>query len=406
MNIFIMISWRNLWRNKRRSLVVISSIAIGIFAMLFSMGIMNGMNNQMVENTISTSLGHIAIHRKGFQDDMSLQKSFLPSKSLMDGLEEFSAYAPRVKTEGMIRSSEASRGVLITGIAPEQEKSVTGIFDYTLDKDGYLSDPEAHEVLISKTLSEKLELLVGDKVVIMFQDIHKELTGVAFKVKGLYQSPIDSFDKYVIFTGIGTLQKLTGLGQGISEIVIRAEHRNKVDRVADHIRSFLTDPEIEVLTWKEMAPNLLKAVKLFDQMMYIFFSIIFITVVFSIANTLIMSIMERFHEIGVMKSVGTRPAWISAMVMFEAVNLGLVGLCVGAVAGVGVTLLFSLTGLNFSLYMESVRMWGTGHIIYPTLRLGDILMCAVIVLFTTIIAALWPAIKAARIKPLEALHYI
>ncbi|MDM8551293.1 ABC transporter permease [Desulfobacterales bacterium HSG2] len=406
MKTFFMIGWRNLWRNKRRSLVVITSIALGIFAMLFSMGIMNGMNNQMVENTISTSLGHISIHRKGFQDDMKLQNSFVPSEEIQGALADFPTHAPRLKLEGMIRSSEASRGVLIMGIEPENEKSVTKIFDYTLGENAWLSDSGSHDILISKTLAEKLDLLVGDKVVVMFQDIEKEMVGVAFKVKGLYQSPIDSFDKYVVFTGIDALQELTGMGERISEITVHTGHRKKVDTAAERIRKSVSDPGIEILTWKDMAPNLLSAVQLFDNMMYVFFSIIFITVIFSIANTLIMAIMERFHEIGVMKSIGTRPSWIAAMVLFEAVNLGFVGLLAGSVSGMIVTFLFSVNGIDFSLYMESVRLWGTGHIIYPALKPADIIACSLIVLVTTIIAALYPAIKAARIKPLEALHYM
>ena len=129
MKIFFLIGWRNLWRNKRRSLVVISSIALGIFAMMFSMALMNGLNNQMVENTISTSLGHIAVQRTGFQDDMKLQNSLDLSETVLHSLEQtpgIVAYAPRIQLEGMIRSSEASRGVLIIGIDPETERSVSG----------------------------------------------------------------------------------------------------------------------------------------------------------------------------------------------------------------------------------------------------------------------------------------
>ena len=140
--------------------------------------------------------------------------------------------------------------------------------------------------------------------------------------------------------------------------------------------------------------------------MFIFFSIIFITVIFSVANTLIMSIMERFHEIGVMKSIGTRPKWISFMVIFEAINLGLVGLAAGIGAGLIFIYILSINGLDFSFYMESMRIWGTGNIIYPFIKIRDIIMAFIIVFITTIIAAIYPAIKAARIKPLDALHFV
>ncbi|MDD4464778.1 MAG: ABC transporter permease, partial [Desulfobacterales bacterium] len=231
MKIFFLIGWRNLWRNKRRSLVVISSIALGIFAMMFSMALMNGLNNQMVENTIRTSLGHIAVQRAGFQDDMKLQNSLDLSETVLHSLERtpgIEAYAPRIQLEGMIRSSEASRGVLIIGIDPETEQSVSGIAEYLLPDQGgtFLLNRGDRELLISKTLAEKLDLRVGDKAVILFQDIDREISGAALPVRGLYQSPIDSFDKYVIYTGMDTLAKMAGIGNKISRIVVRTENRD------------------------------------------------------------------------------------------------------------------------------------------------------------------------------------
>jgi putative ABC transport system permease protein len=136
---FILISWRNLWRQKRRSMVVISSIAIGIFAMILSMSFSNGMMDQMVDNTIGTSLGDIAIHRSGFQDSMKLEYNFLPGQRisfLLDKNRSVKAYAPLVKVKGMIRSSEAARGVMIVGVNPAKEKNVSTINHYTIKKAG------------------------------------------------------------------------------------------------------------------------------------------------------------------------------------------------------------------------------------------------------------------------------
>ncbi len=411
MKIILSIAWRNLWRNKRRSLVVISSISLGIFAMILSMGIMNGMNRQMVENTISTSLGHIAVHRAGFQDNMKLEYNFFPSEKIIAAVEKekrVKAYAPRIKSQCMLRSSEASRGVMIVGIDPEREKKLTKIYEYMLkDKESaFLSGPGDDAILISKSLAKRLDLLVGDKLVLMIQDREKEIVGVGMTVRGLFESPVDSFDQFVAFTGLSTLQKLTGLEKNISEINILLYDKEDVDQVKAGLLEGLADKNLEVLSWKDMAPSLVSAVKLFDTMMYIFFAIVFITVIFSIANTLIMAIMERFHEIGVMKSIGTRPNRIFSMVMMEAAGLAFVGLAAGVALGGAVTALLSVTGIDLSFYMESMRSLGTGSVIYPAIKAMDIFMAMVIVLVTTIIAALYPAVKAARIKPLDALHYI
>jgi putative ABC transport system permease protein len=411
MSPFIMISWRNIWRQKRRSLVVISSIAIGIFAMIISVGFSNGMMVQMVDNTIGTSLGDIAVHRKGFQDNMKLEFNFFPDRRILDQLKNnksIKAFAPRVKVKGMIRSSEASRGVMIVGIDPSMEKNVSTIYHYTIQKGGgrFLTDPSADEIIISKTLAEKLDLYIGDKAVLMLQDKNNEIAGIGLQVVGLFETPMGRFDKSVVFMGIKKLQEITGMGDAISELTAIMSDENKVDSLKQELIGGIYNSGIEVLSWKDMAPNLVSTIQLINAAMLIFFLIIFITVIFSIANTLIMSIVERFHELGVMKSIGTRPSYVFFMVIFEAINLGLVGLVAGIAIGIPVLLLLGHTGIDMSFAVDSIRKWGTGNIIYPTIKLNDILTASAIVLITTIVAAVYPAVKAARIKPLEALNYL
>lgn len=411
MKIILLLSWRNLWRNRRRSLVVITSIALGIFAMIFSMGFMNGMNAQMVENTISTSLGHIAIHMEGFHENMKLERHFTANDEVLQaisGVSSIQAYAPKLTVQGMVRSAETSRGVMIVGIDPAREHLVSKISSYTSSENGsrFLENSDADEVLISRSLARKLDLTVGDRLVLMVQDLHNEIIGEGLVVTGLFESPMESFDKYTVFVGLKKLQRITGLGGAISGLTLLLADKDRILPERNRLRKALQGRGLEVLSWQDMAPNLVKAVALFDAMMYIFFAIVFATVIFSIANTLIMAVMERFHEIGVMKSIGTRPSRVFAMILFEAVNLGLVGLAAGITAGMALTWILGLTGINLSFYMESMRTWGTGSVIYPAIKPTDIAVSAAIVLTTTIAAALYPALKAARIKPLDALHFI
>ncbi len=411
MRILFQIGWRNLWRNKRRSFVVIASISMGVVAMLLSMGVMNGMNNQMVDNTISTSLGHLSIQHEKYTDDPKLAYGFEFTDKLQEkifGLPHVSGFAPRLKLEGMIRSSEASRGVMIMGVVPEREKTVSKIADYMLpgEKSGFIDHPDSRHIVISRTMAEKLDILVGDKVVLMFQDTTGEISGFAMMVKGLFRSPVESFDKFVVYVPLARFQTMTGIGDKISEIVFKVDNRKQVDAVVSTLKAKKIASHLSVLSWKEKAPDLFNSVTIFDSMMYMSFSIIFITVVFSVANTLIMAIMERFHEIGVMKSIGTRPSWIAGMVIFESINLGLVGLITGVGISGLILLYFANYGIDFSQFMASVRSIGIGHIIYPLIRTKDIIASVLIVFITTLIAAVYPATKAARIKPLDALHHI
>ncbi len=411
MKTLFLMSWRNLWRNKRRSFTVLSSIGVGVMGMIFSAGFMNGMNGQMVENTINTSIGHMAIHEAGFQDNMKIEYRFADNAGIekkLPSLPGYLAHAPRVKIFGMARSSEAARGVMIVGIDPEKEKKVSGIYSYII-RDGtgsYLQSVSSNEVLVSVSLAQRLDLVTGDRLVVMIQDSHGEISAAALAIRGLFRTPMETFDKYTIFTGIDTLRTIAGIGNDLSEITILLDDREKAGRAKKHLASSLGRPDLEILSWKDMAPDLVSAIKLYDSMMYIFFLIVFVTVIFTVANTLIMAIMERFHELGVMKSLGTRPSWIFSLVMLEALNLGAAGLAAGTVTGALVISLFSTTGIDLSMFAASMRMFGTGNVIYPYVKKMDIVASVGIVFLTTVIAALYPSVKAARIKPLDALNYL
>ncbi len=411
MKTLIMIAWRNLWRHRKRSIIVMSSIGLGVFAMILFMGYMNAIFNQILVNTISTSLGHIAIHKKGFQDTMKIEYNFLSEKEIENRIMDnpmVKSFAPRLKVQAMVRSSEAARGVLVYGIDPEKEKTISKISDYTVKENGssFLESDSDASILISKSMAKKLDLILGDKLVLMLQDKNKEIIGVGMTVKGFFQTPIETFDKFVVFTGIKKMQEITGLNKNISEINILLKNIDNVDLVKKSLISGISNQDLEILSWKDMAPYLVSTIKLFDTALYIFFAIVFVTIIFSIANTLVMAIMERFHEIGVMKSLGTKPSWIFSMVLLEAINLGIAGLFAGSAAGLIIIAVLSRTGVDFSYFVATLRTWGTGSILYPTLKSMDIIVAILVVMATTIIAALYPAFKASKIKPLEALNYI
>ncbi len=408
---FIMLGWRNLWRQKRRSLVVILSITIGVVLMLLQIAIMNGMITQMLENNISTKLGHISIARKGFFDDMKLESNFYPDPPMLERIakeKNVVAVAPRIKAFAMIRTSEASRGVIVMGIYPDREKKISKMNEFTLKEEGsrYLDDPASNDILVSRSLADKLDVSVGDKVVLLVQNEDNEMTGVGLTVRGLFQTPVRDYDNGVVYMGISRLQEITGLKDNVSEVMVIVKNKDIVDSVKPRVVKSVADDNLEILTWKEMAPFLLSAIAMIDKQMVVFYFIVFITIIFSIANTLIMSIMERFHELGVMKSIGTRPSQIFFIIMFEAMNLGAVGLAVGVVVSIAAVNILAIKGIDFSLFMEAMRQWGAGSIIYPLIYAKDIVISVVVVEFTTLLAAVYPAIKAARIKPLEALHYI
>ena len=412
MKIFLLICWRNLWRHRRRSLIVISSVAIGIFAMMLSMGILNGVYFQAIDNNINIALGHVSVQAKGFRDSMTLRNSFVPDEDLNRALAALGGqsrgHAPRLKMQGMLNSSESSKGVVMVGVDPARERNVSNIRSYVSGPDSgtFLPDAESNQICISRDVAEKLDVVPGDSIVVMVQDRNDEMVGVGMTVSGLFQTPIDSIYQFTAFVGIRRLQEMIGAGDSISEINIALKNRDRADETKAVIAKAVRDPSLAVLTWKEMAPYLVSSIMVVDAMIYVSFGIIFITIVFSIANTLIMAIMERFHEIGVMKAIGTRPSWIFSLILFESVNLGMIGLVAGIVISWIVIGILSKVGINFSFHFEAVRAFGSGAVIYPIMRWTDVAAGGVIVMLTTVMAALYPARKGARIEALEAITFI
>lgn len=412
MKIFFMICWRNLWRHRRRSIIVISSVAIGITAMLLSMGLLNGVSRQAIDNNINISLGHLSIQKKGLRDSMSLKNSFVPDAAMVRAVnarqDRLRGWTRRLKAQGMLNSSESSKGVIIVGVEPGREEGVSSIASYIVRPDGgsFLNETDPNGICISRVAAEKLDVTPGDTIVVMLQDGSGEMSGAGMIVRGIFQTPVDAVDQYVAFVGLKRLQEMTGAGDAVSEINMMLKKRDDADNIKRELSKEVTAPDMAVLTWKEMAPYLVSAMIVMDVMMYVSFSIIFITVIFSIANTLIMAIMERFHEIGVMKAIGTKPSWIFSMIMFESVNLGLVGLAAGIGVSAVILGILSKVGINFSFQSDTFRAMGSGSVIYPAMLLKDVAAAAAIVIVTTVAAAVYPARKGAKIGPLEAITFI
>jgi ABC-type lipoprotein release transport system permease subunit len=420
MLIYIQMSWRNVWRHRKRSAVVIVSIVVGLFAMISTIGIYNGINEQMLENQIASNIGHLSYQRKEYSGNYRAEMLFAEPVQLLAALgadKRVRSFAPRIRIEGMASGSGGARNVIITGIDPSRERALSSIADYTVTGERalrdnraaggeYLDDPLAKEVLISTDTAVKLDLMIGERMVLSFVDARGEIIREAFIVKGLFKSPIADYDRLFVFVPIRVMQNLLGAPGLVSEVTAALYQRDDAAPLRAALVSKRDDPQIPLFTWRELAPALVSAIATFNSMMYISFAIVFVTVIFTITNTLIMSVMERFHEIGVMKSIGTPPSAIFVTIIAESFFLGLLGLICGTAVGVIFLAVVGRGGIDFAWFSSAMELWGSGSIIYPILTINDFLAATGIVLQTSLVAALYPAVKAARIKPLDALQYL
>jgi ABC-type lipoprotein release transport system permease subunit len=398
------LAWRNAWRHPRRTGILITAVAVGIAGTLLTMAVNFGMIFQMVETAIATELGHLQIHARGFDENPELSVRLLDGGraevAQLEALEGVRAVARRVRGEGLISSPRASAGVRVLGIEPAREPQVTRIAA-SITAGVYL-DGDARRVLIGEELGRRLEVEVGDKVVLSVQDLAGELTGEALRVGGLFKTSSRELDRGTVFLRLDTGQALLGLGDAVSEIVAVAETRQLVPELRDRLVASLSD--VEVRSWEELQPLLVYMIEVFDQSAILVYAAVFIAMAFGIANVLLMTVYERTREIGIMRAIGFGRARLVATIMAESVIVTGAGLLIGfGGAVVGVAALSD--GIDLSSFAQGLEYFGVGSRIIPVLRTSDFTGPVAVALVTAVIASAWPAWRAVRLRPAEAVRH-
>ena len=398
-------AWRNAWRNPRRTAVVVTAVAVGIAGVVLTMAVNYGMVVQMVETAISTELGHLQIHAAGFDQNpelaVRLEDGGRAGAEALKALGGVAAWARRVRAEGLITSPRSSAGVRVVGIEPEREAGVSIVARSV--REGRYLDGVKRRVLVGAKLARRLEVDVGDKVVLSVQDLAGDLGAEALRVAGLFETPMGELDGGTVFVRIDEGQALLGLGRAVSEIVVVADDRARVPALREALAARL--PGAEVRSWKELRPVLVYLVKLFDQQALWVYVAVFVAMAFGIANVLLMAVYERIREIGILMAVGMRRGRLVAMIVAESFFVTLLGLALGfagAVAGV-----WGLQdGIDLSFFAEGLSAFGVGTRLVPVLRWADFSVPMAVALVTAVAASAWPALHAVRFRPAEAVRRV
>ena len=402
----IKIAWRNIWRNKVRSLVVISSVAVGLFAGMFMMAFFWGLAKQEIDTAVEVQLSHIQIHNPKFIDDKELRYSIENSTEIINNLRKnknVKAISGRVISSGMISSSSTAAGVEIHGIVPEDEKTISCISE-NITEGAYFNEKKKNEIVIGKKLAEKLGVKLHSKIVLTFQSKNGDLTSGAFKIAGIFRSRNSGFDEMTVFTRQDELAVLSGVGTDIYEIAILLNDGRDVQKVTDELKKEY--PGMLVQSWKELSPEMAMLTGLFDQMMYIIIGIILLALMFGIINTMLMAVLERQREFGMLMAIGMNKPRVFFMVVLESVMLT----CIGIPAGILLTLVtvksFATHGIDLSAFSQALSQFGFSNIVYPDLQTSMFLPITLMTAFTAILSAIYPAIKALQFKPAVAIHKI
>lgn len=397
------LSWRNLWRNYRRTLIMLLAITVGVWAMIFMTALLRGMVDNMVRQGISALPGHVQIHAAAYRDDPSISHSLpAPEEPLLAILNsaDVAAWTGRIKVPAMISSEQESRGVTLLGVDPAGELAL-GFDPADIAEGSFLSGNDDPGIVIGRKLMQRLETRLGKRVVVMSQDPDNAIADRGFRVVGVFSADLESREESIVYAGRDVIQDMLGVGSDISEIAVLGHDYRLPGALTAAIRSSVPDDQ-EVLSWLELDPYLSTMMKVMDGFVLVWMVVIFLALSFGLVNTLMMAVFERVREIGLMRALGMRPSAIVYQILLESLMLLALGLLAGNILALG-TIVWLEEGIDVSAVSEGMEMMGAASVMYPVLEWPDLILANAVVIVLGIITSLLPAWRAAQYRPVEAL---
>ncbi len=399
------VSWRNVWRSKTRSLVIITAITLGVFAGVYTVAFMFGWVNQRVASVINTEMSHIQIHHPEYLETYEIH-DLIPNTdeivSQLSSLKSVKAVSDRVIATCMVASAETGSGVQLVGVDPEREMLVTNIHQKVVDGE-YFNGVKTNPIVIGEKLAEKLKVKVRSKVVVTITEMDGTLTGGAFRVAGIYRTSNTSYDEMKAFVRADDIRRLVGLDENAGHEIAVLLNENGTEKLISKEISEM-HPNLQVLTWTQLLPEMEMLNENMNLMLYIFVGIIMLALGFGIVNTMLMVILERVKELGMLMAVGMNRLRVFTMIVLETVFLSLTGGIIGIVLAVMLTAITGKTGIDLSLWAQGLNSFGYDSVIYPEIGFDSIVGVTILVIITGVISAIYPARKAIKLKPAEAIR--
>jgi len=406
------IAWKNVWRNKLRSSIVISSMIIGLLGGIFYLALAKGMAQQQISSAIHNEISNIQIHHPKFLINDEIKYTIEnPSEiiSKIKTLDEVSEVTSRITSPAMISSALTGTGIFIKGIDPLVEKNISEISSLLVDGN-YFESQGKNPILIGEKLAIKLNVKLKSKIVVTIQNVTGDISYSAFRVGGIFKTNNSNFDQMTVFVQKDDLVRVLGFDElKATEIAIILKHNNLTNTTVTKINNLLSDDiadgKLTVQTWEEISPVLKMMNEMTVQYSMIFVIIILLALSFGIINTMLMAIMERVREIGMLMAIGMNKVKIFLMIMLETVFLSVTGGILGLIISWVVVEITASTGIDLSGIADGLNSMGYSSFLYPELEFVYYAFIGLLVVVTAIFASIMPARKALKFNPVEAVRH-
>ena len=401
------LAWKNIWSSKRRSFVVMSAVAIGVWSIIFMVSFYNSLIGAISRNSLQHDYSHIQIHHEGYLSDPGLDFQLRNPSKLLEfpsQIADIKAASGRLIVNGMVASPKTNLGIQVYSIDPADEAAVTDLESFLTAGD-YFTNIKRNPILLSQKLAEKLKVKVRSKVVITVQDMEANIRAGAFRVSGIFHSKSPRINKDVIYVRHTDLSNLLNTtDSSFNEFAYLLKNNESLIKTK---KTMEVKTDNLVRTYREIAPEfdlIEEASAVSKQVITV---IVMLALLFGIINTMLMAVLERTKEIGMLRAIGMYKRKIFLMIVLETSMISLVSAPVGLIAGFLTNVYFEKTGgMDLSQYAGALEQYGGDAIFYPEIAQSTYFFLMLVVIMTALMGAIYPAIKAVNLKPLEAIKKV
>jgi len=401
-------AWRNLWRNPRRSVLTMTAVAFASTLLIFMLSWQFGSYDIMINASVKIQTGHLQVQAPGYHADRDMHRVVTQPEEIDSHVSAIPGVAATAfRANGFVLASSRDRtyGAFVVGIEPDREAALSTLKDI-VRQGSYLAGEDGGQALLGELLAKNLRVGPGDELTVIGQGRDGSVAATVLTVKGLYRSGQDEFDRSSIHIPLGTFQEVFSMQGGVHEVVVLAESLSRVPEVKMKIEDAIRRngwSDLVVLDWRELMPGLVQAIQMDLVSGFIFYLILVIVVAFSILNTFLMAILERTREFGVLLAIGMTPNRLMRLVLTESAVMTFFGIAAGILLGVLLTAYYQEHGIYISGSEEILRQYGLPERIHPVLSGLSVTLGPLIVFCITLVAALYPALRVKRLRPVEAM---
>jgi ABC-type lipoprotein release transport system permease subunit len=406
----IRMGWRNIWRNRVRTFLVCFAIAIAQVTLIWINSFMNGDEARIFEALTGPILGHIQIHAPKYRDDEAIESVIANAATLARRIAEVPhvrGVSMRVYAPVLASLKETGHVARLTGMNIAAERKAGGV----LEGLGSERAPSAREALIGKGLAADMGVRPGDTLALMGQAVDGSIASGLYRVKAVIETPVDQINQVGIIIDLPAAQDFLGMADQVHEMVIRTDSQQFIPGALAALRSLPSLKPYETLSWDQIVPSMATLLQMAGKVNYLILVLVFLTIVAGVANTMMMATFERVHEFGMLLALGCNPMRLIRLLAIESLTLGIVGVTIGTVIGIALT----LYGVRNGIDLNALGNAGSGAKltfegmslsmkVIPILKLKDIASGVGAVCVTSVLASLWPARRISRLEPVEAMR--